>query len=206
MQPSADFAHKLFCGECTFIAGATNADALPKLSLAEVAFIGRSNVGKSSLINALTNRKTIARVSITPGRTKQLNFFLLANRLILVDLPGYGYAKAPKKEVASWNGLIRNYLRGRVNLQRVCVLIDGRRGILEVDVEMMKLLDEAAVSYQLVLTKADKLTEEELQTVMESMQKAIRKHPAALTQILITSSEKKTGLEELRAALAEFAV
>ena len=150
-------ARKLFAGECEFIWGSADIDSLPPQSLPEVAFVGRSNAGKSSLINALTHRKTLARVSHTPGRTRQINFFKLGGRLMLVDLPGYGYAKASKTLAAEWQALIFAYLRGRANLRRVVLLIDARRGVLEIDRAVMELLDKSAVSYCLSLTKIDQL-------------------------------------------------
>ncbi|MCY4065501.1 MAG: ribosome biogenesis GTP-binding protein YihA/YsxC, partial [Rhodospirillaceae bacterium] len=152
----------LFAQECSFVAGVVQVGGLPPDALPEVAFAGRSNVGKSSLINALTNRKALARTSNTPGRTQQINFFDLGGRLCLVDLPGYGYARASKDKVRRWNALIRDYLRGRASLRRVCLLIDARRGLTPGDREIMGLLDASAVSYQIVLTKSDKLHESEL--------------------------------------------
>src|SRR5215472_17076363 len=157
MNLAEEAARKLFAGPCDFIWGATTAQDLPPQALNEVAFVGRSNAGKSSLINALTNRKTLARVSDTPGRTREINFFNLGGKLILVDLPGYGYAKASKALAAEWQDLIFAYLRGRASLRRVMLLIDSRRGAMEIDKAVMDLLDEAAVSYALVLTKTDEL-------------------------------------------------
>ncbi len=193
------FSDKLFLGPCDFVLGAAALNQIPDDRLPEVAFIGRSNVGKSSLINALTNRKGLARTSNTPGRTRQLNFFNLGDQLMLVDLPGYGYAKASKSEVAEWNELIRDYLRGRAPLRRVCVLIDSRHGLKPNDIELMEMLDEAAVPYQLVLTKSDKK-----QTLLPEQAgiDAIRdKHPALHPEVLLTSSEKGIGIAELREAL-----
>jgi len=195
----------LFAQECTFMSGVVRVRDLPPDALPEVAFAGRSNVGKSSLINALTNRKTLARTSNTPGRTQQVNFFNLGGRLHLVDLPGYGYAKASKDKVLSWNALIRDYLRGRATLRRVCLLIDSRHGLKPNDEEIMALLDEAAVSYQIVLTKIDKLHEKQLAACLAETDRKAKKHPACHPEIAATSAEKGRGIPELRAALAMFA-
>ena len=195
----------LFARECTFIMGVARIDDLPADDLPEVAFAGRSNVGKSSLINALTGRKTLARTSNTPGRTQQLNFFDLGGRLTIVDLPGYGYAKAPKGEVDRWNRLIRKYLKGRVGLRRLCVLIDARHGLKAADRQVMDTLDEAAVVYQIVLTKTDKVTAGDLAKRRDEITAEIAKRAAANPQIMATSAVKGTGIAELRAALAELA-
>lgn len=184
--------------------GGVSLDALPPAHLPEIAFAGRSNVGKSSLINALTARKTLAKASNTPGRTRELNFFRLADSIMLVDLPGYGYAKAAKKEVAAWTRLVKAYLSGRPNLRRVCVLIDSRHGLKDVDREIMDMLDKTAVSYQVILTKTDKIKEAELVKRAEEIHKAIKKRPAAYPDIIATSSEKKAGIEALRDALEGF--
>ena len=181
-------ARKIFSGECKFIAAALDINVIPPLEGNEVAFAGRSNVGKSSLVNALTNRKTLARTSQTPGRTRQLIFFDLfyqSNRLRLVDLPGYGYAKAPKKDIKSWTSLTLKYLKGRPTLRTVCLLIDSRRGIGDLDKTIMKELDTAAVSWVLVLTKIDKLSEEEIIKVKENSNKIISKYTAALSSSFI---------------------
>lgn len=196
---------KLFAQECRFLMGAVSIDTLPPVTVPEVAFAGRSNVGKSSLVNALTGRKTLAKASVTPGRTRELNFFLLGERLRLIDLPGYGYAKAPKKIVQGWTKLTRDYLAGRVSLQRVCVLIDSRQGVMDTDRQTMKLLDSSAVPFQVVLTKMDKLSRAELGEVEASTREAIRKHPAAIPDVIATSSEKGYGIQELRASLAMLA-
>jgi len=201
-------ARKLFSGECNFIAAALNENAIPPEDSNEIAFAGRSNVGKSSLVNALTNRKTLARTSQTPGRTRQLIFFDLtyqSRKLRLVDLPGYGYAKAPKKDIHSWTSLTVKYLKGRPSLRTVCLLVDSRRGIGDHDKTIMKELDMAAVSWVLVLTKVDKLNNEELKKVKEESHGIISKHPASYPEIMITSSLKNNGLSFLRTYLASFA-
>lgn len=204
-QLSETYGAWLFAQECTFLLGAPTLKHLPAYTMPEIAFIGRSNVGKSSLINALTNRNTLARTSNTPGRTQHLNFFDLGSRLILVDMPGYGYAKAPKSMVASWQKLIRGYLTGRPTLQRVYVLIDSRHGLKENDFDMMQLLDKSAVSYQLVVTKIDKISLSELQQLQDIMPGQCAKNPACHPRIVWTSSEKKQGIETLRAEIAYFA-
>jgi GTP-binding protein len=198
-------ARKLFSGECKFIAAALNSNAVPDEECYEIAFAGRSNVGKSSLVNALTNRKTLARTSQTPGRTRQLIFFELQHnftKLRLVDLPGYGYAKAPKKDIQSWTSLTLKYLKGRPSLRTICLLIDSRRGIGVYDELIMKELDKAAVSWIVILTKADKLTNEEIEKIKDSTSKNISKHPAAYPEIIVTSSLKNDGIPMLRAYLA----
>ena len=189
----------LFAGACDFIAAANNMRVLPPEGLPEICFAGRSNVGKSSLINALTGRKTLARTSQTPGRTRQLIFFSLAERIQLVDLPGYGYARAPKTDIKAWTTLTRKFLAGRASLQRVFLLIDSRRGIGPGDAEIMALLDASAVSWAVVLTKVDKLKQTELSTVCADTQVRIGKHVAAFPELFVTSSEAGTGIAELRA-------
>lgn len=196
---------KLLYGPCTFMLGAARLDQLPVSELGEIAFAGRSNVGKSSLINALTGQKNLAKASNTPGRTQQLNYFNLGNKLLMVDLPGYGFAQAPENLVKQWQKMIFAYLQGRVNLKRVFLLIDSRHGIKKVDEEIMKMLDAAAVTYQIVLTKTDKISAKELQKVIFDTQENIKKHGAAHIRLLATSSEKKLGLEELRAEIAGLA-
>jgi GTP-binding protein len=181
--------------------GAVSIDGLPAPDLPEVAFAGRSNVGKSSLINALTGHKHLARASNEPGRTREVNFFVLDDKLRLVDLPGYGWAKASKTEVKKFQNLGRDYLRGRPNLKRAYLLIDARHGLKEVDKEPMDAFDRAAVSYQIVLTKADKLKSVEVDAVLRRTEAAIAKRPAAFPRVLATSSEKGTGLPELRAEI-----
>ena len=198
-------ARKLFSGECKFIAAALNSNAVPDEECYEIAFAGRSNVGKSSLVNALTNRKTLARTSQTPGRTRQLIFFELQHNLTklrLVDLPGYGYAKAPKKDIQSWTSLTLKYLKGRPSLRTICLLIDSRRGIGVYDELIMKELDKAAVSWIVILTKADKLTNEEIEKIKDRTSENISKHPAAYPEIIVTSSLKSDGIPMLRAYLA----
>ena len=205
MPADAEFAHKLFSGPCEFVAGAVTLEALPNFGLPEVAFVGRSNVGKSSLINALVNRKDLARVSNTPGRTRQINLFRLRDQLLLADLPGYGFARVSKAETAAWNSLIAAYLHTRRNLRRVMLLLDARRGMMDSDRQVMGLLDDAAIAYQVVLTKADAPKPEELTAVDRAVAKHSAQHPAALAEIVATSAESKLGLPELRLALAQLA-
>jgi len=196
----------LFAQPCEFIHGAAQLDALPEMGLPEIAFAGRSNVGKSSLVNALTGRKTLARTSQTPGRTQQLNFFDLAEALCLVDLPGYGYAKASKTAIAAWTNLVNTYLKGRANLIRVFILIDARHGTKDVDREVMKMLDLAAVTYQAVLTKCDKVTGAELTKRLAETEAEFRTHVAAHPTIMVTSANSKLGIEDFRAEIATLAV
>jgi GTP-binding protein len=197
----------LFKGPCTFVKGVVSIDALPKDGKPEIAFAGRSNVGKSSLINALTGRTSLARVSVTPGRTRELNFFTLGKdaAFYLVDMPGYGYAKASKAAVKGWTRLIRDYLKGRRELKRVFLLIDARHGIKPNDRETMTLLDEAAVSYQAVLTKADKPKASELEAITAKVRAELAKRPAAFPQVIVTSARMGSGIKELRAAVAQLA-
>lgn len=195
----------LFRKPCDFVIGAADLSLIPATTLPEVAFIGRSNVGKSSLVNALTGRKTLARTSNTPGRTQQLNFFNLNNQLMLVDLPGYGYAKASKTDIAQWNELIRDYLRGRQPLQRVLVLIDARHGVKPSDMEMMEMLDIHAVSYQLVLTKRDKIKKAESDKLLLKVLEQTKDFPARHPEVLMTSSVKRDGIETLQKTLAAMA-
>ena len=201
-------ARRLFAGRVEFLRSAPSLDFLPDPEVAEIAFAGRSNVGKSSLLNAITGRKSIARASVTPGRTQELNFFEVGDptALRLVDMPGYGYAKAPLKVVENWKRLMRDYLRGRVVLKRALVLIDSRHGVKDVDREMMKMLDDSAVGYRLVLTKADKIKASELEAVVTATQAEARKHSAAFPVLHVTSSEKGMGIAELRAAVLEDAL
>lgn len=199
----AERASRLFSGPVTFLKSAPELRFLPDPDFPEIAFCGRSNVGKSSLLNALTGRKAIARASVTPGRTQELNFFEVGDPVLfrLVDMPGYGFAKAPPKVVAKWKAVVRDYLRGRQVLKRTLVLIDARHGVKPVDAEMMAMLDEAASSYRVVLTKADKIKASELAEVLAATEAEARKHPAAYPQVHVTSSEKKMGIGELRAAV-----
>jgi GTP-binding protein len=196
----------LFAKECRFVTGMARLDQMPPAKLVEVAFAGRSNVGKSSLINALTGRNTLARASNTPGRTQQINFFNLDDRLMLADLPGYGYAQAPKDDVAKWTQLVFDYLRGRPVLRRTCVLIDSRHGLKDNDREAMSILDKAAVPYQIVFTKIDKIKASDLEKVMAATDAEIRKRPAAYPIMIATSSEKGIGIPELRAALTSLTI
>jgi len=195
----------LFAQECRFTMAVAKLQQLPPLGLPEVAFCGRSNVGKSSLVNALTGRNTLARTSNTPGRTQQLIFFELGGRLTLVDLPGYGYANVSKSLVESWTRLLRAYLKGRVTLRRACLLIDARHGLKPGDGEIMEMLDQAAVPYQIVLTKADKVGRSELDRRLADITAALKTHPAAFPEILATSARDGIGIGELRARLAELA-
>lgn len=195
-------ARILFARQAEFMMGAVAMDGLPPADLPEVAFAGRSNVGKSSLINALVGMKHLARASNEPGRTREVNFFVLDEKLRLVDLPGYGWAKASKGTVKQFQNLGRDYLRGRPNLKRAYLLIDARHGLKEVDIEPMDAFDRAAVSYQIVLTKADKIKPAEVEAVVARTQAAIAKRPAAFPKVLATSSEKGTGLPELRAEVS----
>jgi len=196
----------LFARDVTFMLSAVSLDTLPPARLPEICFAGRSNVGKSSLINALTNRKGLARASNTPGRTRELNYFNVDERLFVVDLPGYGYAKASKSDIARWTKLTRQFLFGRASLRRVFLLIDSRHGMKDSDLELMGMLDETAVTYQVIMTKVDKLKKGELEKVLTKTQKAIAKRPAAFPEIICTSSEKKSGLDELRAEIVGLAL
>ena len=198
-------ARKLFSGRVEFLKSAPALKFLPDPDAPEIAFCGRSNVGKSSLLNALTLRRSIARTSVTPGRTQELNFFDVGDplKLRLVDMPGYGYAKAPPKTVETWKRVVRDYLRGRVVLKRTLLLIDSRHGVKPVDAEMMGMLDDAAVGYRIVLTKADKVKATVLADTVERVAAEARKHSAAYPQVHVTSSEKGMGIDELRAAVLE---
>ncbi len=198
-------ARKLFEGPWDFVWASTRIDDLPPMVGQEIAFAGRSNVGKSSLINALTRRNALARTSHTPGRTQQLNFFRQVGhdeRLTIVDMPGYGYAAVGKEKVAAWTRLIHDYLRGRANLMRVYVLIDARHGIKDVDGDVLETLDKAAASYQVILTKGDALKKSEQEAVIEATAAKIKRRPAAFPEVLLTSSEKGLGIPEFRAAIA----
>ena len=199
-----EFGRWLFAQECGFVAGTETLDRVPPANLPEIAFAGRSNVGKSSLVNALTGRKSLARASETPGRTRQLNFFDLGGKLMLVDLPGYGYAKASKTDIAAWTKVVHDYLRGRSTLRRVCLLVDSRHGLKPTDIEVMKLLDESAVTYVITLTKQDKIRPEEAEALRKQIEGSFKKHPAAYPEVFVTSSEKGNGISELRAELSAF--
>lgn len=193
---------KLFAGESEFVKGVVAMDGLPAPDRLEVCFAGRSNVGKSSLINALTGTKGLARASNTPGRTQEINFFTQGPELYLVDLPGYGYANAPVKVVEKWQRLLKQYLSGRQTLRRAFVLIDSRHGVKPVDAEIMKLLDTSAVTFQCVMTKADKVKAKDREKVLEQVRSALSKHPAAFPEIVLTSSEKGDGIPTLRSIIA----
>jgi len=192
----------LFEHPCTFVTSVYDLKTLPPQDWPEIAFAGRSNVGKSSLINALFKKKGLAKASNTPGRTQCLNFFQMDKHLHVVDMPGYGYAKAPKDLVASWNKMLRLYLKGRVQLKRVFLLIDSRHGLKANDVEIMDMLDEAAVSYQVVLTKIDKIKPPAVQKRLQEVQDSAPKHPALYPEVLVSSSEKNAGLDDVRRAIA----
>jgi GTP-binding protein len=192
----------LFALTAEFERGVVNLDGLPPNDLPEVAFAGRSNVGKSSLLNALVGRKNLARASSEPGRTREINFFRLGDKLRLVDLPGYGYAKAPKTEIARWNALVRDYLRGRPGLKRLFLLIDSRHGVKPNDIEVMDTLDGAALVYQIVLTKADKISASELAAVIAKTNAVLTKRPAAHPDVLTASAHKGEGLSQVRAQIA----
>ncbi|MEZ5896756.1 MAG: ribosome biogenesis GTP-binding protein YihA/YsxC [Parvularculaceae bacterium] len=196
---------KLFAGPCDFMLGVVSLETLPAEGPAEVAFAGRSNVGKSSLLNALTGRKALARTSNTPGRTQEINYFDLGGALRLVDLPGYGYARATQKDVDRWTRLTRNFLKGRAPLRRVCVLVDSRHGLKDSDLDVMAMLDKAAVNYQIVLTKADKVKPTECEKLTGKIATAISRRPAAHPQIILTSSTTGEGIDRLRASLASLA-
>jgi len=193
----------LFNKKCDFVLSVANLRQLPTDELEEIAFAGRSNVGKSSLINALFGQRKLAKTSSTPGRTQQLNYFNLDNRLYIVDLPGYGFAKAPKEVVKNWQNLINTYLVGRANLRRVFLLIDSRHGIKKIDEEIMDMLDKAAVTYQIVLTKIDKISNRELAKILSDTRSILEKHTAAHVLVLKTSSEKNLFLDELKAEVAD---
>ncbi len=203
-----EVARKLFAGPVSFLKSAPELKFLPEPTLPEIAFAGRSNVGKSSLLNRLTNRSALARTSNTPGRTQELNIFEVGNpvRLRLVDMPGYGFAKAPKDLARRWRYLVNDYLRGRPVLKRALVLVDSRHGIKDIDREVMKMLDDAAVSYRVVLTKADKIKRSDLDAVEARTVEEVRTRPAAHPEVLVTSSETGLGMDRLRAAVLEAAL
>jgi len=199
---SREKGRKLFAGGADFLKGVVAMDGLPPADRAEICFAGRSNVGKSTLINALTSRKALARASNTPGRTQEINFFTLGESHYLVDLPGYGYAEAPIAVVQKWQALLKSYLQGRATLRRAFVLIDGRHGVKAVDEEIMSLLDVAAVPFQVVLTKADKVKDKDRQAALTRTRAALAKHPAAFPEMVMTSSEKGDGIATLRSIIA----
>lgn len=201
-----DDSRKLFVGAVDFVLGARSLDQLPNTDLPEIAFAGRSNVGKSSLMNALTGRKNLARTSNTPGRTREVNFFNVGDRMMLADLPGYGYARASKTDIAGWTQLIEDYLRGRVQLRRICLLIDARHGLKDSDRQAMKMLDQAAQNYQIVLTKCDKVKPGPLDKLVDAMSEELKTHVASHPVILRTSSAKNTGIAELRTELGTMAL
>ncbi len=201
-QITSERGRILFAGETEFLKGVVAMSGLPEADRIEVCFAGRSNVGKSTLINALTGRKALARASNTPGRTQEVNFFTLADSHYLVDLPGYGYANAPLPVVEKWQALLKRYLSGRQNLRRAFVLVDTRHGIKPVDHEIMSLLDSSAVTFQVVMTKADKLRGTELETILTQVRGELKRHPAAFPELILTSSEKGEGIATLRATIA----
>ena len=198
----AELGRKLFSGPVDFLKGVVAMDGLPEPDRVEVCFAGRSNVGKSSLINAITNRKALARASNTPGRTQEINFFELGEKRYLVDLPGYGFANAPVAVVEKWQRLLKNYLSGRPNLRRAFVLIDSRHGIKPVDEEIMQLMNRSALTFQVVLTKIDKIKEPEQEKVLVQVRAKLAKHPAAFPELVVTSSDKGDGIATLRAVIA----
>ncbi len=199
-------ARKLFAGPCDFMLGVAGLKQLPPADMPEIAFAGRSNVGKSSLVNALTNRKTLAKTSNTPGRTQQLNYFNLGDRLYMVDMPGYGYAKVSKTKRDAWTQLVFDYLRGRPTLRCVFILIDSRHGLKDTDIELMKMLDETAVQYRIILTKTDKVKNQELVKVSDKTIATLQTHAAGFPGVLPTSAEKGMGIPECRAVLASYGV
>ena len=201
-ESKKELGRLLFSKETSFVKGVVDMPGLPDPDKIEVCFSGRSNVGKSSLINALTGRKGLARASNTPGRTQEINFFSIPDNHYLVDLPGYGYANAPIKVVEKWQNLLKRYLAGRQSLRRAFVLVDGRHGVKKVDTEIMSMLDNSAVTFQVVLTKLDKVKEKDQENIMEQVRTSLQKHPAAFPEIILTSSEKGLGIQTLRSVIA----
>ena len=201
-ESKKELGRLLFSRETSFVKGVVDMQGLPSQDKIEVCFSGRSNVGKSSLINALTGRKGLARASNTPGRTQEINFFSIPENHYLVDLPGYGYANAPIKIVDKWQNLLKQYLAGRQSLRRAFVLVDGRHGVKKVDTEIMSMLDSSAVTFQVVLTKLDKVKEKDRENILEQVRSSLQKHPAAFPDIILTSSEKGWGIQTLRSVIA----
>lgn len=201
-ESKKELGRLLFSKETSFVKGVVDMPGLPDPDKIEVCFAGRSNVGKSSLINALTGRKGLARASNTPGRTQEINFFSIPDNHYLVDLPGYGYANAPIKVVEKWQNLLKRYLAGRQSLRRAFVLVDGRHGVKKVDTEIMSMLDSSAVTFQVVLTKLDKVKEKDRENIMEQVRTSLQKHPAAFPEIILTSSETGLGIQTLRSVIA----
>ena len=201
-ESKKEIGRLLFSKETSFVKGVVDMQGLPNPDKIEVCFSGRSNVGKSSLINALAGRKGLARASNTPGRTQEINFFSIPETHYLVDLPGYGYANAPIKVVEKWQNLLKQYLAGRQSLRRAFVLVDARRGVKKVDTEIMSMLDSSAVTFQVVLTKLDKVKEKDQENILEQVRTSLQKHPAAFPDIILTSSEKGWGIQTLRSIIA----
>lgn len=199
-------ARKFFAGTCDFMLGVASLPQLPEAVAPEMAFAGRSNVGKSSLLNALTGRNALARTSNTPGRTQELNYFNLGDRVYMVDMPGYGYAKVSKEKVAAWTELIFSYLRGRPTLRCVFILIDSRHGMKESDIELMKMLDSSAVSYRIILTKCDKVKREDLEKITRKTLDVVKSHPACYPELLNTSSHKDFGINDLQCVIDSYAL
>ncbi len=205
-QTEIETARKIFAGKCDFMLGVVSLSGLPDAKLPEIAFAGRSNVGKSSLVNALTGRNTLARTSNTPGRTQELNYFNLSDRLYMVDMPGYGYAKVSKLKIETWTKLIFAYLKGRPTLRCVFILVDSRHGLKPTDIELMAMLDSSAVSYRIALTKSDKVKNDDLEKVITKIKETTSKHAAAHPEIIHTSSIKGAGIPELRTIINSYGI